>query len=163
MIKYGFALLCVSFTFFAMETPAQQPLMQQGMYLNIYKRAILPYMPADTKVTEKKAVTILQRLAQTSFEDENSEWTFQATFVWMTLRKNEEEAQDAIQVLKRYIAAIINKADDMSDLCKLRKTIAENNDSLRWVVTGDCNSGDSDNAIKNRWLEFIDLVSESAS
>ncbi|CAN5182418.1 hypothetical protein BH09DEP1_BH09DEP1_4050 [soil metagenome] len=155
MIKFGFFLLCLPCVSFGMEDKAKEQMM------NLYKKDILPHMPAYTRVTEESGITTLERLAQTNFDSKRPLWTFNHTLTWIKVYARDADAQVDIVILKRYIAAIIDRANVNSNLRELGDQLLQDKDSLRWIVVGDANSAVSDARIQERWGQFIGTLSES--
>lgn len=156
MIKFGVLALCLSGMLYGMEDKNKENMLQ------MYNRDILPQMPAYTKVTLEKGAATLTKLVQTSFNSKDPDWKFKDIFYWMRINAKEAHVQIDIAILKRYVAAIIDKAEDGSNLCELGESLVQNKDSLRWVITGDNNSAVSDNLIQERWQKFMSIINESA-
>lgn len=127
----------------------------------LYIQQILPFMPAYTSITQEKGVEILAQLMQTNFDAKYPHWKFTHALTWMKTYSRDADVQVDIAILKRYIAAIIDKADKNNDLQELKKDILENKDSLRWVILADVNSSVSNERIKDRWSQFMSTISES--
>lgn len=148
-------ILCLSGMLHGMEAKNKEKMLQ------MYKRDILPHMPAFTKVTKEKAIATLSRLAQANFDDKHSHWQFKHVLAWAKENAQDADIQVDIAILKRYIAALIDKAQANNNLQELVIDIKENKESLRWVVMADVNSAVSDERIKDRWNQFMITVSES--
>lgn len=126
-----------------------------------YVRDIQPHMPQGTQVTEEKGVATLRELAQTNFDSKHSHWQFKHVLAWAKENARDPDIQVDIAILKRYIAAIIDKTPANNNLQELGNDIKENQNSLRWVVMADVNSAVSVERIKDRWNQFMTAVSES--
>lgn len=155
MIKIGMIILCLSGMLHGMEAKNKEKMVR------MYKRDILPHMPAFTQVTEDNGIATLSQLTQASFDTEHSHWQFKHVLAWAKENAQDADCQVDIAILKRYIAAIIDKAQANNNLLEAKKDIKENKESLRWVVMADVNSAVSDERIKDRWNKFMITVSES--
>lgn len=155
MIKIGMIILCLSGLTYGMEDKNKEQMVQ------MYKRDILPHMPRFTQVTEENGIAMLGQLVQTNFDSKHSHWQFKHALAWAKENAQDADYQVDIAILKRYIAAIIDKAHANNNVQEVEKDIKENKESLRWVVMADVNSAVSDERIKDRWNKFMITVSES--
>lgn len=133
---------------------------EREQIVSLYTQQILPFMPTYTKITKEKGIEILGQLVQTKFDAKYPHWHFSHALTWMKTYSRDADVQVDIAILKRYIAAIIDKVDE-NNLEELVKDVKEDKDSLRWIVLADINSAVSDERIQDRWNQFMSTISES--
>lgn len=128
---------------------------------SLYVHDIMPHMPGYTKASQDRSVQVLIELAQTNVASEYPHWKFEHLYKWMAWRAQDADVQVDIAILKRYIAAIIDKSSASCNLADVAQDITQNNQALRWVVIADSASALSDECIKQRWNLFIERIGES--
>lgn len=160
MIKiypYYLILICLSVPVHAMEHAQKNKERMKSLYVH----DIMPHMLAYTKTSQDKSIEVLIELAQTNVMSAYPHWKFEHLYKWMAWRAQDADVQVDIAILKRYIAAIIDKSSASCNLADVAQDITQNNQALRWVVIADSASALSDECIRQRWNLFIERIGES--
>ena len=142
----------------------------RGELDSFYNHEIVPQLRNYAKIEPVNGITLCKYLSaalvlvpKIGFP---STWRYSDLIHWVTQNKDNANLQIDIAIAKRFIAETLAQGDKEGiqhregasksmALADVAKGIADNSESLRWLVTGDENSCVSDQAIEARWNKFI--------
>lgn len=163
MIKtIAFILLCAQLSYSMQDS--------HGELDSFYNHEIVPQLRSYAKLEPENGIELCKHLAQALILVPNfsysAAWRYKDLIKWVIQNKDNINVQIDITIAKRFIAETLIQADKEGvnqregasksmALASIARGIADNADSLRWLVTGDDDSCVSDQAIEARWYKFL--------